>query len=205
MIYLEHGLEQWFSPLPNSVGCLGFLLQSPLGGRLDFSSPGDLFIFKKHWAPSCGGGSVPKGQTPRHKLLSNLCVNHICWCALGQSMSYGHAQYHCGRGLWRLWLLRGMIHWGPLVQWCTARPVFNPFTKCLPDIHHVPGNLLGTWEQRWTGQTWFLLLFTLLEERQWVSNDKCAESYSEVQVAMETYNRGKPSKGPEKGSLRNAA
>ena len=38
-----------------------------------------------------------------------------------------------------------------------------------------------------------------------MSNDKCAESYSEVQVAMETYNRGKPSKGPEKGSLRNDA
>lgn len=29
-----------------------------------------------------------------------------------------------------------------------------------------------------------------------MSNDKRAESYSDVQVAMETYNRGKPSKKP---------
>ena len=38
-----------------------------------------------------------------------------------------------------------------------------------------------------------------------MSNDKCAESYSEVQVAIETYNRGKPSKGSEKEALRNDA
>ena len=104
--YLEHGLEQWFSPLPNSVGCLSFLLQrhsaiESFGGRLDFSSPGDLFIFKEHWAPSCGGGSAPKGRTPRHKHLSSLCVDHICWCALGQSMSDGQAQHHCGREMCR--------------------------------------------------------------------------------------------------------
>ena len=95
---------------------LGFLLQlhsaadssgwaGPLSLQVVFFSQALSFLI---WWYQCCKRASPKAQA----LIESL--NYICRCPLGQSKSRGQAQHCCGRGLHRVWLLRGMIHWGSL-------------------------------------------------------------------------------------------